>query len=169
MIRREELTDQQREIIQPLIPTPLRRPDGKGRPWKDDRAVLNGILWVLRSGARWKDLPERFPSYQTCHRRFQQWVRAGVLRHILETLAQDLGERGGLDLSECFIDGTFVIAKKGGSRWEKPSEAKVRSSWQWQTALVFLSPCTQTLLVRMKSSWSKRLSPKVLLPTSRSD
>ncbi|MGE5444032.1 MAG: transposase, partial [Ignavibacteriales bacterium] len=49
-----------------------RRQDGRGRPWRDNREVLNGILWILRSGARWKDLPERFPPYQTCHRRFQQ-------------------------------------------------------------------------------------------------
>jgi len=73
---------------------------------------MNGILWVLRSGARWEDLPERFPPYQTCHRRFQQWVREGVLRSLLEALAEDLRARGELDLSECFIDGMFVVAKK---------------------------------------------------------
>ncbi|MGE5446244.1 MAG: transposase, partial [Ignavibacteriales bacterium] len=66
MARREELTDEQWAIIKPLIPhySP-RRQDGRGRPWRDNREVLNGILWILRSGARWKDLPERFPPYQT--------------------------------------------------------------------------------------------------------
>jgi hypothetical protein len=59
---------------------------------------------------------------------------------VLEAVAQDLKERGGLDISECFIAGTFVVAKKGAGVCEKPSGAKVRSSWQWQTALVFLSP-----------------------------
>jgi hypothetical protein len=58
----------------------------------------------------------------------------------LEALATDLKERGKLDLSECFIDGTFIVAKKGAAAWERPSGGKVRSSWQWQTALVFLSP-----------------------------
>src|SRR5262245_16268830 len=130
MARREELTDEQWAIIDPLIPELPRREDGRGRPWKDSREVLNGILWVLRSGARWDDLPERFPTYQTCHRRFQQWVREGVLRSVLEALAEDLRERGELDLSECFIGGMFVVAKKGGSEWERPSGAKVRSSWQ---------------------------------------
>ncbi len=58
-------------------------------------------------------LPERYPSYQTCHRRFQRWNEEGVLDAILRALVEDLKEYGGLDLSECFIDGTFVSAKKG--------------------------------------------------------
>ncbi len=84
------------------------------------RRALNGILWVLRTGAPWHDLPERYPPYQTCHRRFQKWVEEGTLSGILEALALDLKERGGLDLSECFIDGTFVVTKKGEPRWERP-------------------------------------------------
>jgi transposase len=168
MARREELTDEQWAIIAPLIPEPPRREDGRGRPWKDSREVMNGILWVLRSGARWEDLPERFPPYQTCHRRFQQWVREGVLRGVLEALAEDLRARGDLDLSECFIDGMFVVAKKEGSEWERPSGAKVRSSWRWQTALVFLSPFTQRLLRRMKSPLSLILSSKASSTSSRS-
>jgi len=101
---------------------------------------LNSILWILRTGAQWADLPERYPPYQTCHRRDQRWVREGLFERILEALATDLKERGKLNLSECFIHGTFIVAKKGAGVWEKPSGAKGRSSWQWQTALVFLSP-----------------------------
>lgn len=89
--------------------------------------------------------------YQTCHRRFQQWVRSGVFKQVLEALATDLKERGRLDLSECYIDGTFIVAKKGGSTLERPSAGRVRSSWQWQTALAFLSPYTLHLLRRMGS------------------
>lgn len=159
MARREELNDEQWAIIEPLLPQPPKREDGKGRPRRDDREVLNGILWILRSGARWQDVPPRFPPYQTCHRRFQEWVRAGVLRRVLEALAEDLRSRGKLDLSECFVDATFVSAKKGALPSARPSGAKVRSSWQWQTALVFLSPSTRRLLTRMKSPLSKRLLP----------
>jgi hypothetical protein len=104
----------------------------------------------MRTGAQWKDMPERYPSYQTCHRRFQEWVKAGAFEEILKALANDLKERGDLDLSECFVDGSFVIAKKGALGWEKPSGAKVRRSWQWQTALVFLSPYPLEVLRRMK-------------------
>ena len=151
MARREELTDEQWAVISPLIPENPRREDGRGRPWRDNREVLNGILWILRTGARWQDLPERFPPYQTCHRRFQNWVRSGVLRSVLEALAEDLRVRGRLDLAECFIDGTFVAAKKGDSMWAAPNVVKGAKSWQWQTALVFLSPSTLPLLRLMRS------------------
>ncbi len=151
MSKAEELTDEQWAVLEPLIPEPPRRADGRGRPWKDTRQVMNGILWVLRTGAPWADLPDRFPPYQTCHRRFQQWVGAGVLRTVLEALARDLEERGGIDLSECFIDGSFSAAKKGAAKSEKPSGARARSSWLLQTLLVFHSPCTRLLLLHMKS------------------
>ena len=74
-----DLTDEQWEVLEPLLPEPPRRADGKGRPWREPRDVLNGILWVLRTGAPWRDLPERYPTYQTCHRRFQQWARDGSI------------------------------------------------------------------------------------------
>ena len=153
-----DLTDQQWAVLAPLVPQPPPRPDGKGRPRRDPRQVLNGILWILRTGAQWADLPHRYPSYQTCHRRFQEWVREGVLQGILEALAQDLEERGEIDLSECFIDATFVIAKKGGPASGRPSGAKARSSWQWQTLLVLASPSTLHLLARTRSPLYARLS-----------
>lgn len=99
------------------------RDDKRGRPWRENCEVLDGVLWILRTGARWQDLPDRFPPYQTCHRRFQMWVEDGTLKNILETLAEDLRSRGELDLSECFIDGTFVAAKKGAQELERPSGA----------------------------------------------
>jgi transposase len=148
-----DLTEPQWQILEPLLPKPRVREDGRGRPWRDPRDVLNGILWVLRTGAPWYDLPDRYPPYQTCHRRFQQWVRDGTLEQLLSALAQDLKARGGLDLSECFIDGTFAPAKKGGLPLAKPSEANGARSWQWQTALVFRSPSASRVLRRMKSPW----------------
>ena len=108
----KDLSDEQWRAIAPLIPKPRRRADGRGRPWQDSRAVLGGILWILRGGAPWNALPANSPPYQTCHRRFQQWVKAGVLRQVLWALAEDLYERGGIGLRECFIDGSFAAAKK---------------------------------------------------------
>ena len=75
--------------------------------------MLNGILWVLRTGAPWANVPERYPSFQTCHRRFQQWVRSGVMKGILEALPLGLKLRGAIDVREASIDGTFAPAKKG--------------------------------------------------------
>ena len=94
-----DLTDTQWQILEPTF-RPRRRPDGRGRPWADPRAVLNGVLWVLRTGAPWHDLPGRYPPYQTCHRRFQQWQRSGRLDRLLQRLAEDLRDRGKLDLTE---------------------------------------------------------------------
>ena len=56
-----DVTDAQWAILDPLIPEPPRRSDGRGRPWKDRRSVLNGILWMFRTGAPWSDLRERYP------------------------------------------------------------------------------------------------------------
>jgi len=123
MARREELTDEQWFLIEPLF-NKTDEIQTRGRPARPVREVLNGVLWILRSGARWADLPDRFPPYQTCHRRFQQWVRDGRLRRVLEVLAKDLLKRGKLDLSETFIDGTFASAKKGASKSGRPSGAK---------------------------------------------
>src|SRR5437016_7143693 len=141
-----DLTDVQWKMLDDLIPEPMRRRDGRGRPWKDRRAVLNGILWVLRTGAPWADVPERYPSYQTCHRRFQQWVRSGVMKGILETLALDLKARGVLDVEEAFIDGSFAPAKKGALKSGKPNAAKEPRLWLWQTAMVFQSPYASRVL-----------------------
>lgn len=71
---------------------------------------LEGILWIVKTGVRWRDLPKEYPPYQTCHRRFQAWLESGVFDRVIEALAKDLQDRGGIDLSECFIDGTFSLA-----------------------------------------------------------
>ena len=151
-----DLTDKQWTKLAPLLPTPRLRRDRRGRPWRDPRDVLNGILWILRTGAPWKDLPERYPSYQTCHRRFQHWVDTGTLRRVLQALARDLETRGGLDLSETFIDGSFASAKKKGATSARPSGARGPRSWPLQTALVFLSPLPSPRPRRMKPSSSRK-------------
>jgi transposase len=113
------LTDKQWEKIEYLVPDGPVRGDGKGRPWRDKREVLEGILWIVKMGVRWRDLPKDYPPYQTCHRRFQQWVEDGTFDKVIEALVKDLQERGGIDMSECFINGTFSLAKKGGFLWER--------------------------------------------------
>ncbi|MEO0853176.1 MAG: IS5 family transposase [Cyanobacteria bacterium J06648_11] len=107
-----DLTDAQYEILLPLLPEEELVTGKRGRPWRDPRDILNGVLWVMRTGAPWKDLPGRYPPYQTCHRRFQQWVEDGVFERILSALAEDLRERGKVDLTEAFIDGSRAGAKK---------------------------------------------------------
>lgn len=145
-----DLSDEQWAILDSLIPEPERREDGRGRPWRGRREVLDGILYILRTGAPWADLPERYPPYQTCHRRFQQWVKSGVMRGTLEALAEDLRARGGFDFQEAYIDGTFSPAKKGAPEWAKPSGARAPSSWPSQRAMAFLSPFAPGVRPRTK-------------------
>jgi transposase len=81
-----------------------QRLDNRGRPWHHTRVVVNGVLWVLGSGAPWRELPNRYPPCQTCHRRFQQWMRTGKLEQALNVLAHHLRERGQLQLAGSFLD-----------------------------------------------------------------
>src|ERR1700692_4412990 len=116
-----DVMDEQWRLVETILPPDAVRDDGRGRPWSDRRKILNGVLWILRTCAPWKDLPPRYGPYQTAHRRFQNWVRSGVMETLMLPLAQHLKEAGGLDLKEWFVDGTFVPAKKGGDRSGRPS------------------------------------------------
>ena|SRR5215213_11218280 len=122
-----ELSDDQWELIKPHLPKRERSRLG-GRPPVDDRACWEGILWVLRSGARWRDLPERFPS----------------------------PKRGLIDWDEVFVDGTFSPAKKGGTKSEKPNAERVRSWWWWRMVREFRSQALPRLLVLQRSRLRKR-------------
>src|SRR5262245_38756651 len=147
-----DLTDVQWALLEPLFPRKQTQPSRlQGRPWKPAREVLNGILWVLRTGAPWHDLPDKYPPYQTCHRRFQGWVHDGTFERIIFALAKDLRDRGDVDLAEAFIDATFVVAKKGGPLSGKQSAARDPRSWLWSTLLVLLSPPTLRVLRRPRS------------------
>src|SRR5437773_7693696 len=160
-----DLTDKQWLILEPIF-RPRRRPDGRGRPWRETRAVLNAVLWILRTGAPWHDLPGQYPPYQTCHRRFQQWQRRGVLRKVLTCLAEDLRDRGKLDLSETFIDASFSSAKKGALPSALLDAVRAAKSWRSATAMVFLSPSAWPALRQMKSPSSKRRSLSASRPRS---
>ena len=150
------LTEEQWRFLEPLIPKEKVRKDKKGRPWLKSRDVLQGILWILKTGARWQDLPSQYPPYQTCHRRFQQWVEAGVMKRILEALVEHLRDKGKIDLAETFIDATFVKAKKGGPKSAKPSLARAVKSWQSSTISLFLSPYPLKVLHHMRVGLLKK-------------
>jgi transposase len=145
-----ELTNEQWQRIAKFIPKPKAQPGKSGRPPQNPRAILNGILWILRTGAQWADLPTRYPPRSTCHRYFQQWNKSGVFARILTALARDLKKRGGIDLSEGFIDGSFAPAKKGAMVWARPKGVKEPRLWALRTLSVFLSPLAQPVPARVK-------------------
>ncbi len=125
-MERRELTDAQWERLGPLLPPQRPR---TGRPNKDHRTVLEGIVWVLRTGAPWADLPERYGSWKTVASRFYRWRRAGIWDRILAGLQQEADADGAFDWTLHFVDSTTIRAHqhaagaKGGTRPPRRSGA----------------------------------------------
>ena len=115
-IKRYELSEAQWQKIAPMLPGKAGDP---GRTAADNRLFINGVLWVLRSGARWSDLPERYGKYKTVHKRFTRWARAGVWEGIFAALARDR------DNEYLMIDSSIVRAHAqvatGQNVWPAPS------------------------------------------------
>jgi transposase len=104
------------EVIGPLLPAESPKPKG-GRPRVPDRAALEGIVYVLRSGIPWRMLPEEFGcSGVTCWRRLRDWQEAGVWQRLRRALLDRLGQAGLIDWSRASVDSASTPAKKGGRR-----------------------------------------------------
>lgn len=114
-IRNPQLAEAHWLLIADLFPIRPMSSAG-GRPTIDPRPCLEGILWVLRTGARWKDLPSEFPSYCTCWRRFRAWTKRGVWQQAWARLIERLDELKRLDWRSLLADGTFCRAKRGALR-----------------------------------------------------
>ena len=117
------LTDAQWQRIASHLPEHPPSPKG-GRPRADDRECLEGVLWLLRSGARWRDMPVDLPSGCTCWRRLQEWAGDEVLQRVHALLIEELGASGKLNLKELLADATFIRAKKGAKMSAKPRLAR---------------------------------------------
>lgn len=109
--RRYELTDAQWAAIEDLVPARKLR----GRKPHPPRAMFNAILWILSSGAPWRDLPERYGPWQTAYERFQRWRKAGVIDRILERLQLRLDEEGYIERELWCVDGTSIRASKAAA------------------------------------------------------
>ena len=109
---RYELSDEQWELIEDLFPTN----EGKtGRSFNDHRTVLNGMFWILRSGAPWRDLPERYGSWSTVHDRFTRWQEDGTLDRVCECLQMRLDELGQIDWDLFCVDATNLRASRAAA------------------------------------------------------
>lgn len=111
IIRRYELEDQEWERLAQYF----QEDEGRriGRPRRDARDLLNGILWIARSGAAWRDLPERYGPWQTVYKRFVQWQESGLLERIFYELGEDA------DLEDISIDSTYIKAHKASAGAER--------------------------------------------------
>lgn len=124
-MHRYELTDGQWARVAPHLPPNGRR----GGQWKDHRTVVDGILWVLCSGAAWRDLPERYGKFGTAHDRLTRWRRDGTWERVLRALRVAADARGLLDWAQWNADSTSVRAtrhaagarRKGGGKRTSPA------------------------------------------------
>jgi transposase len=121
-MNRGELTNEQWERLQPLLPP--QKPT-TGRPAHDHRTILNGILWILRTGAPWRDLPERYGPWRTVASRFYRWQKAGIFQQVLETLKQQADGKGQLDWTLHDVDSTVIRAHQHAAGAQKgPQRSK---------------------------------------------
>jgi len=128
-MHRYELTDEQWTRIGGFFPTNGRR----GRQWKDHRAVVNGIFWVLSSGAAWRDLPPRYGPFQTVHRRFLRWRRDGTWERILASLRLEADAQGLIDWEQWNADSTSIRATRpaAGARKKGDHNRTSRRTTHW--------------------------------------
>jgi len=106
-MNRGDLSNEQWEQIAPHLPPEKAK---TGRPAKEHRQVLNGILWVLRTGAPWRDLPERYGKWTTVYSRFQRWRKNGVWDRVFARLQAIKDREGQVEWEVHFIDGSVVRA-----------------------------------------------------------
>ena len=121
-MKRHALTDEQWAILAEFFPP---RPVKPGGQWKDDRLMLDGVLWRLNTGAAWRDLPERFGPWQTVYDRFAELRRSGLLDRIIGKLQSRLNEAGFIDPDLFCVDGTSArAARAAGGAAKKKSPAR---------------------------------------------
>jgi transposase len=125
-VKHGDLKDAEWARLQPLLPP--QRPK-VGRPAKDHRRVVDGILWILRTGAPWRDLPEHYGKWKTVNSRFYRWRAAGIWEWILRALQEQADAAGRLDWDKHYVDGSVIRAHqhaagaKGGLRKRRASAA----------------------------------------------
>jgi transposase len=123
--KRYELTDEQWALIEPILP---KRMATTGRKPKDPRQMLNGIVWILRSGAPWRDLPERYGPWQTVYDSYGHWRDDGTFDRILSALQIRLDRQGRIDWDLWCIDGSSVRAARAAAGATRKAFASTRTS-----------------------------------------
>ena len=155
-MRRHELTDEQWAAVEPLIPRSKAR---TGRPPSCPRRMLNGIFWILGTGAPWRDLPERFGPWQTVYDHFRNWRKAGVFAAVIEALQVKLDRHGYIDWELWCVDGSSVRAARAAAGADKkvsPATAMSPPTTRWAAAEAGLGASSTWLLtVRALRSPSK--------------
>lgn len=155
-MKRHEVTEEQWMAVEPLIPQLKAR---TGRPARPARVMLNGMLWTLRTGAPWRDLPERFGPWQTVYDYFARWRREGVFDRILAALQIRLDERGLIDWDLWCVDGSSVRASRaaaGASKKVAGDTRMSRKTTHWAAAAADSGASSTWLLTAREFPWPSK-------------
>lgn len=150
------LTDRQWENIKLQLSNSELHEENCGKLCCDDRAIFEGILWILRSGASWTKLPSHYPPRSLCYNRFQAWNRSGTLFKLLKALADDLIEYSELKLNAKHVAALFPLTRKKSTVWAPTLPTMAHDLWAWQTLTIFSSPSTWQTLSSTKARWLRR-------------
>ena len=124
---RYHLTDDQWALIEPLLP----RAHGAGHPWREHRPLFEAILWVLHTGAPWRDLPTEFGPWETAFYRFNRWRQEGLWDRLIRRLQLRLDREGRIDWSQGSLDGTSIRAGKAAAGAAKRGTRRNRRTTRW--------------------------------------
>jgi transposase len=128
---RYDLTDEEWVVLEPLLP--CERSGRAGNPYRCHRQVMNGIFWILRSGAPWRDLPERYGPWTTVYDRFRRWSQSGQFQKMLDALEAQARRAARIDFEFAAVDGSTVRAHKSAAGARKkglqPSKAATHKPW----------------------------------------
>ena len=125
-MRRHEMSDEQWKLVEPLLPRQSR-----GGRWNDHRTTLDGMRWILRTGAPWRDLPERFGAWQCVYDRFSRWSSDGTFERVTKALRIRLDRQGKIDWDLWCIDGTNVRASRSAAGASKKNAKANPTTTRW--------------------------------------
>lgn len=158
-MKRHALMDEQWDLVESFIPRKVAR---TGRPPKDPRLMLDGIFWILGTGAPWRDLPERFGPWQTVYDHFANWRRQGVFAKVIEALQIKLDERVLIDWELWCVDGAIVRAARAAAGADKKVSRATptsRRTTRWAAAEAGLDRSSTWLLTARALRWPSKSPP----------
>jgi transposase len=159
MNKRYELTDEQWQVVEPILP---KRTAKTGRRPKDPRQMLNGIVWVLRSGAPWRDVPERYGRWKTVYDYYRNWRNNGTFDRLCSALQTRLDREGRIDWDLWCIDGSSVRAARaaaGASKKVSPSTGWSPMTTLWAARAADGAASSIWLLTAEACPWRSKSRP----------
>ncbi len=160
-MRRHELSDEEWALIGDLFPAN----GDQGGQWSDHRTVLNGMFWRLRTGAPWRDIPERYGPWQTIYDRFNRYRADGTWDWIIESLQIRLDADGRIDWDLWCIDGSSIRAARAAAGGGKKGGRKNPPTTHWVAAAADSRASSTWLLTAQESPWPRTSPPD--RPTNR--